>query len=174
MDYKYIEQLIERYFDCMTTIEEEQILRSFFCQEDVPAYLMQYRDIFVYESEAKNETLNEEFDTRILSLVEGEMMKDEGRKTKKEGRIIRLRRQLAPLLRAAAIVTVIISVGNIAEHSMYTPEPNQNTEVTAISPYIRSVDVDTKVMIKDVSRAEVNPSTDSIPSITSDNDNEIR
>ena len=41
MDYKYIEQLLESYFDCRTTLQEEQILRSFFSQEDVPAHLIQ-------------------------------------------------------------------------------------------------------------------------------------
>ena len=30
MDYKYIEQLLERYWNCETSLEEEQILRSFF------------------------------------------------------------------------------------------------------------------------------------------------
>ena len=32
MDYKYIEQLLERYWACETTLEEEQILRAFFLQ----------------------------------------------------------------------------------------------------------------------------------------------
>ena len=30
MDYKYIEQLLERYWNCETSLEEEQILRAFF------------------------------------------------------------------------------------------------------------------------------------------------
>ena len=32
MDYKYIEQLLERYWKCETTLEEEEILRMFFSQ----------------------------------------------------------------------------------------------------------------------------------------------
>ena len=36
MDYKYINQLLERYWECKTTLEEEQILRSFFSQLCVP------------------------------------------------------------------------------------------------------------------------------------------
>ena len=35
MDYKYIEQLIERYWDCETSAEEEQILRMFFSQTEI-------------------------------------------------------------------------------------------------------------------------------------------
>jgi hypothetical protein len=32
MDYKYIEQLMERYWNAETSMEEESILRSFFSQ----------------------------------------------------------------------------------------------------------------------------------------------
>ena len=36
MDYKYIEQLLERYWNCETSTEEEQILRIFFQQKAIP------------------------------------------------------------------------------------------------------------------------------------------
>ena len=58
MDYKYIEQLLERYWECQTTLEEEAILRTFFRQEDVPASLLPYRQLFVEEDEMAQE-LNE-------------------------------------------------------------------------------------------------------------------
>ena len=48
MDYKYIEQLLERYWQCETTVAEERILREFFSQDDVPAALSAYRDLFRY------------------------------------------------------------------------------------------------------------------------------
>ena len=44
MDYKYIEQLLERYWECKTTTQEEQILHAFFSQEDIPESLVQYRE----------------------------------------------------------------------------------------------------------------------------------
>ena len=34
MDYKYIEQLLERYFAAETSLEEEHILRAFFSQKE--------------------------------------------------------------------------------------------------------------------------------------------
>ena len=49
MDYKYIEQLLERYWACETTLEEEQILRAFFLQENLPSHLSAYRDIFALQ-----------------------------------------------------------------------------------------------------------------------------
>ena len=36
MNYKYIDQLLERYWNCETSIQEEQILRAFFQQEEIP------------------------------------------------------------------------------------------------------------------------------------------
>ena len=49
MDYKYIEQLLERYWLCETSLEEERILRTFFSQENVPVSLLPYKDLFTYE-----------------------------------------------------------------------------------------------------------------------------
>ena len=46
MDYKYIEQLLERYWQCETTLEEEGILRTFFGQKDIPAELRPYQALF--------------------------------------------------------------------------------------------------------------------------------
>ena len=44
MDYKYIEQLLERYWQCETSLEEESELRSFFSEEEVPAHLLRYKN----------------------------------------------------------------------------------------------------------------------------------
>ena len=60
MDYKYIEQLLERYWACETTLQEEEILRTFFSQEDVPADLQKYRALFVYaQQEATQKVLGD-------------------------------------------------------------------------------------------------------------------
>ena len=48
MDYKYIEQLLDRYFEAETTLKEEQILKAFFEQseEELPESLRQYKPLF--------------------------------------------------------------------------------------------------------------------------------
>ena len=70
MDYKYINQLLERYWRCETTLEEEQILRSFFSQTDVPEDLRKYRTLFLYEqTQPKTCRLGEDFDERMMSLI---------------------------------------------------------------------------------------------------------
>lgn len=165
MDYKYIEQLLDRYFDCMTTLEEEQILRSFFAQENVPAHLMQYSNLFNFFNETKEDVLGEDFDARMLSVIEKEK--------KQATRVFSIRRHIAPLFRAAAIVAVIISVGNIVEHSMQNPSTTPDN-ATAINPYIKSADIPSAIQIKDESRAEAIPQTDSIPSISNEKDGNLQ
>ena len=72
MDYKYIEQLLERYWACETSLQEEQILRTFFQQEDVPAHLMAYKAIFDVQQEQTEASLDEEFDARMLQMVDND------------------------------------------------------------------------------------------------------
>ncbi len=105
MDYKYINQLLERYWECQTTLEEEAILRAFFSQSDVPASLLPYRDLFVYENEhTKKCVLGDDFDQRMLSLVSEEKPV--------KARVISLSQHLRPLLRAVAVVAVVLTLGN--------------------------------------------------------------
>lgn len=106
MDYKYIEQLLERYWAAETTLEEEGILRTFFSQKEIPAELEQYRDLFVYESkEMESRHLGDDFDERILA-----MMKEESQTTVK-AREISIKQRLMPLFKAAAVVAIFLTIG---------------------------------------------------------------
>ncbi len=108
MDYKYIEQLLERYWNCETSLEEEQILRTFFSQKDVPAGLMKYKDLFVYEqSEATDDVLGAEFDAKMTALV------DEPEPVR--ARKINLAQKFVPLFKAAAVVAIFLTLGNAAQ-----------------------------------------------------------
>jgi hypothetical protein len=71
MDYKYINQLLERYWRCETSLEEEDILRAFFSLDEVPAELLRYKPLFRYaEKEPAKNMLGEEFDEKILAMIE--------------------------------------------------------------------------------------------------------
>lgn len=111
MDYKYIEQLLERYWQCDTSIEEEQILCAFFSQKEVPAQLAIYRDLFAGRQEMlAEETLGDDFDARILSIID--------RPEAVKAREISIRQRLMPLFKAAAVVAIIITLGNAAQFSI--------------------------------------------------------
>ncbi len=109
MDYKYIEQLLERYWDCETTLEEEQILKTFFRQDDVPSNLIQYKSLFVYQEEEKNRSLNEEFDKKILSLIEKPVVKAQR---------LTIYKRFAPLFKAAAMIVVVSTIGMVMKSSL--------------------------------------------------------
>ncbi|MBO4612934.1 MAG: pyruvate ferredoxin oxidoreductase [Bacteroidaceae bacterium] len=110
MDYKYIEQLLERYWECQTTLEEEAILRNFFRQADIPASLLPYRDLFLAEEKMADAHLSEDFDKRLMERIEGVEAKEET-----PCRTISITQRLRPLYRAAAVVAIVLTIGMAAQ-----------------------------------------------------------
>jgi hypothetical protein len=118
MDYKYIEQLIDRYFQAETTLQEEQILKAFFAQgkEDMPQELGRYAALFTFTEE--KETLGSDFDERMLQMT-GEAVAEEKplRPLQVKARTIRLTERLRPLFGAAATVAILLTLGNAINQS---------------------------------------------------------
>ena len=104
MEHKYIEQLLERYWACETTLQEEAILRAFFSQEEIPEVLRKYQALFTYEQQ-KDEPLGDDFEARILQQI-GEVP---------VAKTVSLKSRLVPLFRAAAIVAIVLTLGNAAQ-----------------------------------------------------------
>lgn len=112
MDYKEdIEQILERYFECETTVEEESRLRSFFTADNVPQHLLRYKDLFVYQQIEHDICLGDDFDRRILARIEPPKVK---------ARTVSLTSRFMPLCKAAAIVAMVVGVGNMMQHSFFT------------------------------------------------------
>lgn len=108
MDYKNIELLLERYWQCETSIEEESELRDFFSNEDVPAHLLRYKNLFVYQQVQQEVGLSKDFEARILAQVETPVVK---------AKRLTLTARFVPLFKAAAVIAVMLSLGNVAQHS---------------------------------------------------------
>lgn len=108
MDFKYIEQLLERYWQCETSLEEEAQLRTFFTEEDVPEHLSRYKDLFVYQQLQQEEHLGADFDARVLAEIEAPVVK---------ARRMTLTARFMPLFKAA--VAVVLSLGNVMQHSFF-------------------------------------------------------
>ena len=136
MDYKYIEQLMERYWNAETTLEEESILRSFFRQENIPAEMEPLRELFA--DEASSQQLGDDFDARMLEMIREE----EAPKTVK-AREISLTRRLVPLFKAAAVIAIILTIGGALQapwdNSWNPPHDSERIQqeldsVAAVSP----------------------------------------
>ncbi|MDR0977236.1 MAG: hypothetical protein LBL78_05745 [Prevotellaceae bacterium] len=123
MDYKSIEQLVERYWQGQTSPDDEARLRRFFSEEEVPPHLMRYKAWFTYQ-QFQRQTLDEKFDVRLLTLI---------RETPAAAKRVTMRSLLFPLLKATAILAVMIFIGNIVGRT--TPS-NDTREMAAAADTI--------------------------------------
>ena len=129
MDYKYIEQLLERYWECQTTLEEEAILRTFFRQEDVPASLLPYRQLFIEEDEMAEEHLSKDFQSKMLRLV-GEEAPVQVCKARK----VTFMRRCRPFYRAAGLIAILLTIGNAAHQSFTDDGVDQGVQMAENIP----------------------------------------
>lgn len=157
LDYKYIEQLLEEYFNGETTVEEEKILRTFFCQESIPAHLVQYRDLFVYEqNEPKADCLGADFDAKMMKMIEAQ-------ETETSAKVVKLQKtsqfahsvlkSLQPFFRAAAIVAVVITIGN-ASQVLFQDSGKEQTSVATTEPTTGKNVADVQTLKQDTMRVD--------------------
>ena len=125
MDYKYIEQLLDRYWECHTTAAEEASLRSFFSQADLPEHLAQYKPLFDFAKQEQQERLSDDFDARFSDLLDAEDTAQEARYT--HAHRLRLRQRFTPLLKAAATVAILFTIGTAAERAIVGSQTEENT-----------------------------------------------
>ena len=128
MDYRYIEQLLERYWQAETTLEEEEILRTFFCQKDIPADMQQYAPLFTYEKEeTRTDRLGDDFDEHILEMV--------GEQKPVKARTISLTQRLMPMFKAAAVVAIFLTLGNAAQVAFSDSDRQQPATATGFTKH---------------------------------------
>jgi len=123
MDYKYIEQLLERYWACETDEAEERILRDFFAQENVPAHLVRYQALFDYARQQVRPQLSKDFDERVCALAEASADPAHATAVGVKARPLTTALRLRPLFRAAASVAIVLLLGNAAQRSFNREEP---------------------------------------------------
>ncbi|MBR4643737.1 MAG: hypothetical protein IKO73_01055 [Bacteroidaceae bacterium] len=137
MDYKYIEQLLERYWACETSLQEEQILRTFFQQAEVPAHLMPYRAVFDVQQELAEPTLGEDFDAKMTEQL-SEQDEDFPFEGTEKGTVKALplhggavrRYSWRPFYQAAGLVALILTIGMAAQHSFDGVDDSQEAIYT--------------------------------------------
>ena len=106
---KDIEKILERYWSCATTLEEEEALRRFFRQRDVPPRLERYRPWFVEASLWKEVEPGGGFAQRVEEAAASRPVR---------ALRVTFRQRMMPLLRAVAVVAVLLAAGVAAQYSL--------------------------------------------------------
>ena len=107
---KHIEELLQRYWLCETSVEEEAQLRAFFSSADVPAHLCRYKAWFAYADEYREEGLGEDFDARVLVAAGVPVVK---------AKRVTLTSRFLPLFKAVAVVAVVVGLGGVVQRSFF-------------------------------------------------------
>lgn len=126
MDYKYIEQLLERYWEANTTQAEEAILMRFFAQMDLPQHLAVYQPLFAAQAELAQATLGADFDERVMASIKATTAEAKPALRTKARRISWVK-QLSPLYKAAAVVAIVLTLGNAVQYGWQTTEGDEAT-----------------------------------------------
>lgn len=73
METGEVKVLLEKFYDGTTSLAEEQMLKEFFQQPDVPKELEADREVFlVFLLSSKTEVLGEDFDKQVLDLIQSQ------------------------------------------------------------------------------------------------------
>lgn len=119
MDYKRIEFLLDKYWQCRTTLEEEDELRCCFSNEGrLPEHLQPFRELFVLQTQERQMCLTDDFDRKILSEI---------RKGKVRRRVFR-----KPLFQAAAVIVLLAFAGGTLVWQQSRGKANKQAQEQAL------------------------------------------
>ncbi|HFB99837.1 MAG TPA: pyruvate ferredoxin oxidoreductase, partial [Phaeodactylibacter sp.] len=62
MDYKNISQLLEKYWEGETSLQEENTLKQYFNQENVAQELQEYQPLFQFFKEEQDLVMSDDFE----------------------------------------------------------------------------------------------------------------
>lgn len=65
MDSKTLEQLLEKYWTCETSLEEEKQLRDFFTGKNIPGSMKETAELFRFFEAEKKKSVNENFEPAV-------------------------------------------------------------------------------------------------------------
>lgn len=70
MDYNQIKVLLEKYWNCETTLEEESLLREYLSGTDIPEDLKEISPLFQYYKSQNGLKVSEGFEKKVLREIE--------------------------------------------------------------------------------------------------------
>jgi hypothetical protein len=103
MDLNRVEILLERYWNCVSTVEEENELKLLFNSNEVPDELKDSAALFKYFEQQKKATLNDKFNEEIIENI----------KLQKSPTVKKINSSFRNYMRVAAAVLVILGASFI-------------------------------------------------------------
>ena len=104
MDSKKLEELVMKYWDCETSLEEEQQLREYFRGDNIPETWREAAALFRYFDEQKTKIVEPQFDEILVRRIKEKPKKREGKVVKWVGASLRIAAGVAVLLAAVYFV----------------------------------------------------------------------
>lgn len=101
MSIEYIHTLLNKYWNCESSVEEEQILKQYFSNKEVPIEFEPYIPLFRFINEEHSITPGNDFDERLKEAIQAG-------KPRSQYITVRL---FTPMLRAVASFLLIIGLG---------------------------------------------------------------
>lgn len=125
MDYKYIEQLLDKYWKGLTSVEEEKILQVFFKQDDVPDGMNIFKPLFHEMNQAKNIKTPKQAERKIREYI--------NRRNTVKAIPNNWKARLIPAFKAVAVAILAILIGKylqngIIEENNIADSNNMTTE----------------------------------------------
>lgn len=99
METEQIDKLLGKYWNCETSLEEEQLLHRFFSENDVPDKYIDVAPLFHYKNKAQEEKLSASFEEKLKEQIE---------ERQKKYITIKL---FATALKIAGMIALILTVG---------------------------------------------------------------
>jgi hypothetical protein len=114
MDSKHIEQLLDKYWKCETSLEEEQQLRTYFTGENLPPKWKETAELFRYFEHQKKDALTDHpFDGQVMKKI---------RAAEPRGKVIKLIYNVARIAAGLLVVAVATFLVRQEIRKSYPPE----------------------------------------------------
>lgn len=101
MDSREIGQLLEKYWNCDTSLEEEQMLRNYFNGPAVPDQLKDAAELFRFFESERKRALSENFDHDVMRSM---------KKTERKTKIVSLAYRKASMVRWVQVARIAAGV----------------------------------------------------------------
>ena len=112
MDSKNLEQLLEKYWKCETSLEEEKVLRDYFNGSEVAESMKETASLFRYFESERQRSASEEVDKYVTKEI----------RKRREGKIISMP-NLYRMARIAAGVVVVVAATYFVRQEIRKSDP---------------------------------------------------